>query len=167
MESHQKATLDETASPMTRLRSLILLGCGILILLLLALTETDAVLRTLYLIWAGILLLLTLLELLLSRRCRCVMTATGVTLDGQHLPWSDLKTAAVIRRNGLPPMLCRYPDEQHFILLSVQPPEEAIDKWRFRMEAARPGQELRIPYTRRRAEVIGQHLHMPLPEYRL
>ena len=166
MESHRKAALDETASPMTRLRSLILLGGGILILLLLALTESDAVLRTLYLIWAGILLLLTLLELFLSRRCRCIMTATGVTLDGQHLPWSDIRTAAVIRLGGLPPMLCRYPDERHFILLSVQPPEEAIDKWHFRMETALPGQELRISYTRRRTEIIGQHLRMPLPEYR-
>ena len=31
--------------------------------------------------------------------------------------------------------------------------------------ASHASQELRIPYTRRRAEAIGQYLHMTLPEY--
>lgn len=167
MEDLWKATLNETASPLTRLRSLILLGGGMLVLILLAIAESDAALRALYLIWAGALLLLTLLVLLLSRRRRCVMMPAGVELDGRYLPWSVLRTAAVIHMGNVPPILCRFPDERHFILLSVRPPEEAIDPQRFRMETARHGQELRIPYTRRRAEAVGRYLHMTLPEYRI
>lgn len=167
MEDLWKATLNETASPLTRLRTLILLGGGMLVLILLAIAETDAALRALYLIWAGALLLLTLLVMLLSHRRGCAMMPAGVELEGQYLPWSVLRTAAVIRRGSVPPLLCRFPDERHFILLSVKPPEEAIDPQRFRMETARPGEELRIPYTRRRAEAVGQYLHMTLPEYRI
>lgn len=167
MEDHRKATLDETASPLTRLRTLILLVGGMLVLIPLAIAETDAVLRALYLIWGGALLLLMPLVLLLGRRRRCVMTSTGMTLDGQYLPWSVLRTAAVIRVGNVPPILCRFPDERHFILLSVKPPEEAINPQRFRMETARHGRELRVPYTRRRAKAIEHYLHMTLPEYKL
>lgn len=166
MEDLWKPTLNETASPVTRLRTQLLLGSGILPLVLLALMESDIALRAVYLVWAGTLLMLALLVPLLSPRRRCIMCPVGIELGKQYLAWRDVRTAAVIRRGSRPPILCRFPDEQHFILLSVLPPEEAIDKWHFRMEAATPGQELRIPYTRRRAEAIGHYLHMTLPEYR-
>lgn len=68
MEDLWKPTLDETASPLTRLRTLLLLRGGMLALVLPALMESDIALRGLYLIWAGALLMLALLVPLLSRR---------------------------------------------------------------------------------------------------
>lgn len=157
--------LNETASPFTLLRVLIPLAIGAALLLLLALGETDSVLRTIYLIFIGVMLLLLGLLLRLSRRYRCIMDDVGVQLGRNHLPWAEIRSAAVIRRDNLPRLLSRFPDDSCFILLSLRTPENAVDQWHFLMEAPQGGTELRIPYTPARRAMIEQQLHMTLPTY--
>lgn len=61
----------------------------------------------------------------------------------------------------------RHSGDYHFILLSVQESEKAIDKWAFLMESAKPGRDMRIPYTDRRREVVEHYLGTSLPTIRL
>ena len=49
----------------------------------------------------------------------------------------------------------------------MQEPKKAIDKWTFRLEAAKPGRDMRIPYSDRRKEFLEHYLHMTLPVIRL
>ncbi|MBR3764913.1 MAG: hypothetical protein IKK57_10250 [Clostridia bacterium] len=115
-----KPLLNEPASPRTQLTILLGLGAGAAALLFLAIRETGGLLRTMYIVFAGVAVLLAAAAVLIGRRYRCVMDEYGVQLGHARLTWADIRTAAVIRRGVLPAFLSRFPDEQHFILLSVR-----------------------------------------------
>lgn len=129
----------------------------------------EVVFRVLFIIWACILTGLALLARWLVRRYRIVMDAQGVRMEqGNTMKWAQVRTAAVIQR-GNPAMNYRrrHAADYHFIFLSVQEPKKAIDEWTFRMERAKPGRDMRIPYTARRREVVEHYLGKEIPTIRM
>lgn len=134
-----------------------------------AVVVQEPVFRAMSIFWAAVAIGLMCLLRWLIKKYRMIMDEKGVRMGSKHtLEWTQVRTAAVIQR-GDP----RWPNynsrrsDWHFILLSVQEPQKALDKWNFRLEAAKPGRDIRIPYTYRRVRMIEHYLHMELPTFRL
>ena len=159
--------LNETASPLTALSAFAGLGLTAAALIYSAVQETDGMLRTMYLIFVGIVALLLIAVAVISRGYRCIMDEDGAQLGKNRIRWADVRTAAIIRRGLLPALMTRHPDRHQFILLSIRTPEAAINKHRFWLERPVPGVELRIPVTPSRREAVEHYLRMTLPEYKL
>lgn len=148
---------------------LALQGVMIAFMVLCAVWTADAATRVICIIVAIVVGGLMALMHWLMKRYRVIMDETGVRLGSKHtLEWTQVRTAAVIQR-GDP----RWPNynsrrsDWHFILLSVQEPQKTLDKWNVRLEAAKPGRDIRIPYTYRRRQIVEHYLHMELPTFRL
>lgn len=160
--------LDEPVMQGAGVYTLCLGGLSLLLLTGAVLAE-DSFARTACILALALMLGLLALMVWLSRHYRLVMDDQGVRLGTKYaLEWSQVRTAAVIERG----YVRRHYDysrrgEWHFILLSVQMPEKAIDKWTFRMERAKPGREIRIPYTDDRRSVVEHYLNKTLPTFRL
>lgn len=144
-------------------------GALVVFLAVCAAMTQDTLIRVICIIGAALLGGLMALIRWLIRHYRVVMDEKGARMGSKHaLEWTQVRTAVVIRRGD--PRWPAYNSrryDRHFILLSVEPPEKAIDKWTFRMEGAKPGRDLRIPYTYRRRQVVEHYLHMELPTFHL
>lgn len=161
--------LDEPAEDLPQGFLTFLLSVIAVFLVVCAVIVQDPLIRAMSIIWACIVGGLIMLVRWLVRHYRVIMDEKGVRLGSKHaLEWTQVHTAAVIQR-GDP----RWPNynsrrsDRHFILLSVQEPQKTLDKWNFRLEAAKPGRDVRIPYTYRRRQVVEHYLRMELPTFRL
>lgn len=146
-----------------------LLGAMAVFLVVCAVIVQEMMFRVASIIWAGIVIGLMFWFRWLNQHYRVIMDENGVRMGSRYaLQWKQMRTAAVIQRGN--PRWSVYNSrrhDRHFILLSMQEPKKAIDKWTFRMEAAKPGRDIRIPYSFRRKEVVEHYLHMELPIIRL
>lgn len=161
--------LDEPVPPLSGWVTTLILGMAAALCVGCAWAFEEAVLRVLLIVWACILTGLALLARWIVRRYRIVMDAQGVRMEnGAVMKWAQVRTTVVIQQ-GDPAMNLRrrHSGDYHFILLSVQEPEKAIDKWTFLMERAKPGRDMRIPYTDRRREVVEHYLGKELPDIQL
>ena len=71
-----------------------------------------------------------------------------------------MRTAAIVKLSN-DPRYC-------WIVLSTNPnPADVLVRKRLVWKNAKRGEEVRIPYTARRQEVVGHYLHMTLPEIKL
>lgn len=168
-EQHDPWLLDEPVPPLSGWVATLILGVAAVLCAGCAWAFEEAVLRVLFILWACILAGLALLSRWIVGRYRIMMDAQGVRMEnGAVMQWAQVRTAAVIQR-GDPAMNLRrrHSQEHHFILLSVQEPEKAIDKWTFLMERLKPGRDMRIPYTNRRREVAEHYLGRELPDIQL
>ena len=77
--------LNETASPLTALSAFAGLGLMTATLICLAVQETDGMLRTMYLIFAGIAVLVLIAVVVISRRYRCIMDEDGAQLGNSRI----------------------------------------------------------------------------------
>lgn len=161
--------LDEPAEDLPQGFLTFLLGAIAVFLVVCAVIVQEPVIRVMSIIWACIVGGLMLLVRWLIRHYRVIMDEKGVRMGGKHtLTWSQIRTAAVIQRGD--PQWSAYNSrrsDRHFILLSVQDSKTVIDKWTFRMETAKPGRDVRIPYSYRRRQVVEHYLRMTLPVIRL
>ena len=131
--------------------------------------EQDSLIRVVSIIWAAFAVGLMFWTRWLNRHYRVVIDEKGVRMGSRYaLEWRQIRTAAVIQRGNLRWAIYNSRrHDRHFILLSMQESKKAIDKWTFRLEAAKPGRDMRIPYSDRRKEVLEHYLHMTLPVIRL
>ena len=146
-----------------------LLGAIAVFLVVCVVIVQESVIRVMSIIGAAIAVGLMALVRWLILHYRVIMDEKGARMGSRHaLEWKQVRTAAVIQR-GDPrwPVYNSRRYDRHFILLSVQEPKKAIDKWTFRLEAAKPGRDMRIPYTYRRKEIVEHYLHMELPVIRM
>ena len=161
--------LDEPAEDLPQGFLMFLLGTIAAFLVVCAVIVQESMIQVMSIIWACIVGGLMLLVRWLIRHYRVIMDEKGVRMGRKHaLAWSQIRTAAVIQRGD--PRWSAYNSrrsDRHFILLSVQEPETAIDKWTFRMESAKPGRDMRIPYSYRRRQVVEHYLHRELSEIQL
>ena len=168
-EKRETWLLDEPIPPLSGWVTMLMLGMAAVLCAGCAWAFQEAVLRVLFIIWACILAGLALLTRWIVRRYRLVMNTQGVRMEnGDAMKWDQVRTAAIIQR-GKPAMNLRrrHSGDYHFILLSVQESEKAIDKWTFLMERAKPGRDMRIPYTDRRREVVEHYLGRNIPTIRM
>lgn len=98
-------------------------------------------------------------------RARLVLDDQGVLMKhiiaAPHtLDWKQVRTAAIVKLSN-DPRYC-------WIVLSTNPnPADVLVRKRLVWKNAKRGEEVRIPYTARRQEVVGHYLHMTLPEIKL
>ncbi len=157
--------LDEPVEDLPQGFLTFLLGAIAVFLVVCAVIVQEPVIRVMSIIWVAIVVGLMALVRWLIRHYRVIMDEKGARLGSRHaLEWKQVRTAAVIQR-GDPrwPIYNSRRSDRHFILLSVEEQEKAIDKWTFRMETAKPGRDMRIPYSYRRKEIVEHYLHMELP----
>lgn len=78
----------------------------------------------------------------------------------RSLRWDAIRTAAVVHLSAN--------DLHCWIVLSAEPdPRQVLIRKRLISMKPRDGQELRIPYGTRRCQIIGERLHMTLPQIML
>lgn len=87
-----------------------------------------------------------------------VWTHIPLTKD-RALAWKDIHTAAIVHLKNM-----NYPD---MIVLSIHEPKDVLTRKRMMWKGAKRGQELRIPLTDSRREVVEKCLNMTLPEITL
>ncbi len=167
--SHTPWTMDEPVEQISGRFVLLLEGALTLFIIGCAVAAQDPVIRAVCILWAVLMVGVMGLSRWLIRNYRIVMDEKGVRMGKRHaLEWTQIHTAAVIQRGD--PRWRHYSSRRgdwHFILLSVQMPEKAIDKWNFRLEAAKPGRDVRIPYTYERRRAVEHYLNKTLPDIRL
>lgn len=161
--------LDEPAEDFPQGFLTFLLSVIAVFLVVCAVIVQDPLIRAMSIIWACIVGGLIMLVSWLVRHYRVIMDEKGVRMGEKYsLTWQQICTAAVIQRGNLRWAIYNSRrHDRHFILLSMQESKKAIDKWTFRLEAAKPGRDMRIPYSDRRKEVLEHYLHMTLPVIRL
>lgn len=161
--------LDEPAEDLPQGFLTFLLSVIAVFLVVCAVIVQDPLIRAMSIIWACIVGGLIMLVSWMIRHYRVIMDEKGVRMGEKYsLTWQQICTAAIIQRGD--PRWTAYNSrrsDRHFILLSVEENEKAIDKWTFRLEAAKPGRDIRIPYSYRRRQVVEHYLHMTLPVIRL
>ncbi len=98
------------------------------------------------------------------RRMRVRMDETRVwthipLMKDRSLEWKQIRTAAIVHLTNF-----NYPD---MIVLSIHEPREVLTRKRMMWKNAKRGQELRIPLTDSRREVVEKCLNTTLPEIAL
>ena len=96
--------------------------------------------------------------------CRVRIDETGVEVDNPLLGrsdfrWAELRTAAVV-------VFTWGKQSERVILLATRPPEEVLTPAALRGRADKQ-EQVRIPYTDKRRQIVEHYLHMKLPEIRL
>lgn len=89
---------------------------------------------------------------------------TGVEVNNPLLGrsdfrWEELHTAAIV-------VFAYGKQSERVILLSTRPPEEVLTSAALKRSASRH-EQVRIPYTEKRREIVEHYLHMELPTFRL
>ena len=112
------------------------------------------------LIAAGISAVLLVRSLL----CNVWLDETGVEVNNPLLGssdfrWEELHTAAIV-------VFTVQKQSMQVILLSTRPPEEVLTPAAMRGRASKH-EQVRIPYTEKRREIVEHYLHMELPTFRL
>ena len=112
------------------------------------------------LIAAGISAVLLVRSLL----CKVRLDETGVEVNNPLLGssdfrWAELNTAAIV-------VFTFEKQSEQVILLSTRPPEEVLTPSAVRGRASKH-EQVRIPYTEKRREIVEHYLHMELPTFRL
>lgn len=112
------------------------------------------------LIAAGVCAVLLVRSLL----CKVRLDENGVEVNNpmggsSDFRWEELKTAAVV-------VFTSGKQSTRVILLSTCPPEAVLTRAALRGRASKH-EQVRIPYTEKRREIIEHYLHMELPTFRL
>ena len=112
------------------------------------------------LIAAGICAVLLVRSLL----CKVRLDENGVEVNNPLLGrsdfrWEELNTAAIV-------VFTYGKQSERVILLSTRPPEEVLTPAAMRGRASKH-EQVRIPYTEKRREIVEHYLHMALPTIRL
>lgn len=145
--------------------SLVLLGAavgGISSMARIEDARTLGILALVLVVMVGLILLLVWAEYkLLLARMRLRMDETRVwthiplTKD-RALEWKQIRTAAVVHLKNM-----NYPE---MIVLSIHEPEQALTRKRMMWKNPKRGEELRFVASDSRREMVGQMLHMELPD---
>ena len=99
-----------------------------------------------------------------SLLCKVRLDETGVEVNNPLLGssdfrWEELHTAAIV-------VFTVQKQSMQVILLSTRPPEEVLTPVAMRGRASKH-EQVRIPYTEKRREIVEHYLHMELPTFRL
>ena len=99
-----------------------------------------------------------------SLLCKVRLDETGVEVNNPLLGssdfrWEELHTAAIV-------VFTVQKQSMQVILLSTRPPEEVLTPAAMRGRASKH-EQVRIPYTEKRREIVEHYLHMELPTFRL